>query len=81
MGRHRRLSDSGGHNDPADKGASTLVNAWQEFIEAKAKTKQEFARADVFRDYFSPLLPNWHTHMPAGDEWYAHGFILRLRLR
>jgi len=46
-----------------------VVADFQEAEDIMVRRTKEFGRADDVGDFFAPLLPNWHTHMPTGDEW------------
>jgi cytochrome P450 len=45
---------------------------FREADDIMARRTKEFGRADMFGDFFAPLLPNSHIHLPMGDEWRAH---------
>src|SRR5256714_6951297 len=49
-----------------------MLTDFQEAQDIMTRRTKEFGRADVVGDLFAALLPNWHVHMPMGDEWRAH---------
>lgn len=49
-----------------------VVADFREAEDIMTRRAKEFGRARLFYDFFSPLLPNSHIHLPTGDEWRAH---------
>lgn len=49
-----------------------VVTDFREAEDIMTRRAKEFGRARLFYDFFSPLLPNSHIHLPMGDEWRAH---------
>jgi cytochrome P450 len=53
-----------------------VLSDHREAEDIMTRRTSEFGRAAVVGDFFAPLLPQWHTHMPTGDEWRAHRRLL-----
>ncbi|TRX96048.1 hypothetical protein FHL15_003190 [Xylaria flabelliformis] len=49
-----------------------VVADFREAEDIMTRRAKEFGRARLFYDFFSPLLPNSHIHMPMNEVWRAH---------